>query len=133
MVGNLYSDAQNALAVTDAGTLVDLTNEDSAVMAVSYMSHPLEIDAMMCKSPKRITWNVFTTRTTPSTAVVTLTLRGERGSSCHGYVISRVRANGVIAAPLSRPLIAHPSRTLRLAIAGSLPSGTIALATVVSW
>lgn len=133
VVGNLYSDAQNALAVTDAGTLVDLTNEDSAVMAVSYMSHPLEIDAMMCKSPKRITWNVFTTRTTPSTAVVTLTLRGERGSSCHGYVISRVRANGVIAAPLSRPLIAHPSRTLRLAIAGSLPSGTIALATVVSW
>lgn len=128
-VGDLYSDAQHAFAVTADGALLDLTDEQLAVMAVNYLSQPLEIDPTMRSRVRRIIWNLFTTRTTPSTASVSLTLRGERGSSCHGYIISRVTANGVIAAPLSRPLIAQPSRTLRFALDGTLSTRTLLLPT----
>ena len=126
-VASLYSDPQHAFAVTADGTLLDLSHEVPAVKNVSFLSHPFEI--YPTKRPSRITWNLFTTMTTPSTANVTLTLRGERGGSCHGYIINQVRVNGVVAAPLSRPLIATPIRTLRLALDGSLPSNTLLLPT----
>lgn len=131
-VGDLYSDAQHSLAVDGSGTLFNLSNEEAAMVAVSYQSQPLEVDALMRRQLRRITWNVFTTSSTSGLepqGEVKLTLLGERGSSCHGFVISRVRAVGVIAAPLSRPIIAHPTRTLRLAITATLPTGTLILPT----
>ena len=126
-VGNLYSDPTHSLAVTAAGALLDLSHELPAVKNVSFLSQPFEIDPT--KRLSRITWNLFTTMTTPSSANVTLVLRGERGSSCHGYIINKVRANGIVAAPLSRPLIAPPTRTLRLAVNGAISSTTLLLPT----
>lgn len=129
IVGNLYSDPRHALAVMNDGALLDLYHEDAVMQQVDYLSQPFEIDPLMRNTVRRIIWNLFTSSATSAQGDVTLTLRGERGSSCHGYVISRVRARGVVAAPLSRPIISHPSRTIRLAVTGTLPTGTILLPT----
>jgi len=134
-VGSLYSDARHALAVDSRGALLNLSEEQNTMMTVSYQSHPVEVDAMMRATLRRVTWNVFTTSTssgmTPQ-GELELTLRGERGSSCHGFIISRVRTTGVIAAPLSRPLLAHRFRTLRLAISATISSGTLVLPTHIA-
>lgn len=129
-IGNLYCDPTHAMAITADGTLLDLSHELQSVKNVSFLSHPFEIDPT--RSLSRITWNLFTTMTTPSTANVTLTLLGERGGSCHGYIISQVRANGIVAAPLSRPIIAPPTRTLRLQVEAAIRTGTILLPTIIT-
>ncbi len=126
-VHSLYSDPQHALAVTTEGALLDLATEESTSQQVNYLSHPFELDPLMSRRLKRIVWNFFS-QTVPPTSV-TLTLRGERGSSCHGYIINKVRASGTIAAPLSRPLIAPPTRILRLQVSAAVPSGTLLLPT----
>lgn len=135
IVGTLYSDAKHSLAVDSNGMLLNLSNEQAAMTAVRYLSQPMELDALMRKSPRRITWNVFTTSTSSGMepqGQVELILRGERGSSCHGFVISSVRASGTIAAPLSRPILTPTSRTLRLEINGTLPSTTLVLPTHIT-
>ena len=126
-VHSLYSDPQHALAVTAEGALLDLATEESTSQQVNYLSHPFELDPLMSRRLKRIVWNFFS-QTVPPTSV-TLTLQGERGSSCHGYIINKVRASGTIAAPLSRPLIAPPTRILRLQVSAAVPSGTLLLPT----
>ena len=135
VVGNLYSDPTHALAVSNDGTLVDFSRELPAVKNVSFLSHPFEIDPT--RQLKRISWNIFyepeetgeANRPFPS---FILTLRGERGTSCHGYIISQVRATGIVAAPLSRPIIAPPTRTLRLQVESTMPTGTLVLPTVIT-
>ena len=129
VVKSLYSDPQHALAVTADGALLDLAIEQAAQQQVSYLSQPFELHPLMLKRVKRIVWNLFTE--TAPTGSVTLTLRGERGSSCHGYIISQVRATGRIAAPLARTLIAPPSRTLRLEATATIPTGTLLLPTII--
>lgn len=131
-VGNLYSGARHSLAVDSNGVLLNLSVEHDAMVPVSYLSQPFETDALMRRKLRHIVWNVFTTSTASGLepqGEAELTLRGERGSSCHGFVINRVRALGTIAAPLSRPILAHPCRTLRLAINATLPSRTLVLPT----
>lgn len=128
VVGNLYSDPTHALAVTTDGSLVNLSHELPATKNVSFLSHPFEIDPT--RQLKRISWNIFSLPTESNSSLV-LTLRGERGASCHGYVISQVRANGVVAAPLSRPIIAPPSRTLRLQVEATISTGTLLLPTEI--
>lgn len=127
-IGTLYSDPTHALAVTDDGTLVDLSHELPAVKNVSFLSHPFELDPAM--RVKRISWNIFNEPGEPSSLLV-LTLRGERGASCHGYIISQVRASGIVAAPLSRPIIAPPTRTLRLQVEATISTGTLLLPTII--
>jgi hypothetical protein len=126
-VHSLYSDPQHALAVTAEGALLDLATEESTSQQVNYLSHPFELDPLMLRRLKRIVWNFFSQTVPP--ASVTLTLRGERGSSCHGYIINKVRASGTIAAPLSRPLIAPPTRILHLQVSAAVPSGALLLPT----
>lgn len=127
-IGSLYSDATHALAVTADGTLLDLTHELPAVKDVSFLSHPFELDPAM--RLKRISWHIFNEPAEPASAME-LTLRGERGASCHGYIISQVRATGVVAASLSRPIIAPPTRTLRLQVEATIATGTLFLPTVI--
>lgn len=127
LVSSLYSDPQYALAITAEGALLDLATEESSPQQVSYLSHPFELDPLMSKRLKRIVWNFFSQTVPP--ASVTLTLRGERGSSCHGYIINKVTASGTIAAPLSRPLLAPPTRILRLQVSAAVPSGALLLPT----
>lgn len=134
-VGSLYSDAQHAVAVTAQGSLLDLTTEVAAAeKSFSFMSHPFELSSLMRSTVSRVTWNMFSSpaQLASNNAAITLTLRGERGASCHGYVISRVRAAGIIAAPLSRPVVMHPSRVLRLQATGTAATGTLLLPTILT-
>lgn len=144
-VRSLYSDPIRALAVTRDGTLVDLSHELPAVKNVSFLSHPFEIDPTMRLN--RISWNIFSGPVETGEANGTnwsnlsnltnetdgpsfnLILRGERGASCHGYIISQVRASGIVAAPLSRPILAPPTRTLRLEVEATAVTGTLLLPT----
>lgn len=131
-LGSLYSDPCHALAVTAGGTLVDLSCEVPTMKNVSFLSHPFAIDPTM--RLKRISWNMFAVPCEGSEGAspsLVLTLRGERGASCHGYLISQVRASGIIAAPLSRPIIAPPTRTLRLQVQATAASGTLLLPTFI--
>ena len=147
VVGNLYSDPTNSLAVTADGALLDLSHELPSVKNVSFLSHPFEIDPT--KRLKRISWNIFTMHNAQSTMhnaeeaqplntlnstlnTLVLTLRGERGSSCHGYIISQVRATGVVAAPLSRPIVSPPTRTLRLQVEAAIYTGTLLQPTIIT-
>ena len=127
-VSNLYNDPQHALAVTASGALLDLSTETTAEKIFSFLSQPFVLSPLMQRKVTRITWNLFA-ETPPGSGYVELTLRGERGASCHGYIISRVRAAGRIAAPLSRPLFSPPTRTLRLAATGTLSTGALLLPT----
>ena len=131
-VGNLYSDPSNAMAVTTDGTLLDLSQEHDEVQNVYYLSQPIEIDYIMRKRIKRITWNLFTPQGANGVSAFRLSLRGERGSSCHGFIISQVSATGTVAAPLSRPVINIPSRIIRLEVDASLPSHSILLPTIIN-
>ena len=128
VVDNLYSDPTHALAVTTTGILLDLSNELPATKNVSFLSHPFAIDPE--RQPKKIAWNIFA-EPGESTSSLVLTLRGERGKSCHGYIISQVRASGIVAAPLSRPIIVPPTRTLRLEVEATIVTGTLLLPTVI--
>lgn len=47
---------------------------------------------------------------------------GENGRSCCGWLISRLKATGMIGAPLVHRLPSSRMRTLRLAVAGRLPA-----------
>lgn len=138
-VGSLYSDPIHSLAVTADGTLLDLSHELPAVKNVSFLSHPFPIDPT--RRLKRISWNVFTMHNAQSAMhnvegahpidTLVLTLRGELGRSCHGYIISQVRATGIVAAPLSRPIIAPPTRTLRLQVEATVYTRTLLLPTLI--
>ena len=131
-VENLYCDPTHSLAITDNGLLLDLLHELPTIKNVSFLSHPFEIDPIRLLT--RISWNIFSVPTIPTDPgdSLVLTLRGERGRSCHGYIISQVRATGIVAAPLLRPIIAPPTRTLRLQVEGTIHSGTLLLPTVVN-
>ncbi|MBQ3323691.1 MAG: hypothetical protein IJG81_02475 [Muribaculaceae bacterium] len=130
-VGSIYSDPMHALAVAADGKLLDISSEEPDEMFFSFLSHPFEVSPFMMQRPMMISWNLFPSAPQlPSAgANVTLTLLGERGSSCHGYLISRVTATGIISAPLSRPILAPPTRTLRIEGSGILPTGSLLLPT----
>lgn len=134
-IGSLYSDPTHALAVATDGALLDLCNEGSTPSGKSfyYLSQPFSLEPLMHSSVNRITWNVFApqARGAGAFADVALTMRGERGASCHGYIISHVNAVGIIAAPLSRPVVMPPTRTLRLQAMGTAPCGTLLRPTVL--
>ena len=132
-VACLYSDSQHAMAVTQQGTLLNITIEQNALQQVSYLSHPFVLDPYMRNGPKMIVWNYFS-KTVPSASSTSmqLTLRGERGSSCHGYIISQVSATGIVSAPLARPILSQPTRTLRLEATGTIPTGTLLLPTTIT-
>lgn len=132
-VTSLYNDSEHALAVTGDGALLDLTDEEPAMQQVSYLSQPFNLNQFMTTRLKRISWNVINKNIpeAENQQTMTLTLRGERGGSCHGYIISQVQATGVVAAPLSRPIISIPSRTLRLQATACLTSSSLILPTII--
>ena len=132
-VESLYTDTQHALAVTQEGTLLNIACEQDVMQQVAYLSQPFELDPFMRNQPKTIVWNFFS-EIVPlaSSTSMQLTLRGERGRSCHGYIISQLRANGIVAAPLARPILSQPSRTLRLQATGTIPTGALLLPTTIT-
>ena len=78
-------------------------------------------DAVPCEQPlTRVEWQVY-----GDDVDLTLDLLGERGLSCHGFLVNRLRVKGRVGAPLVVPVFAPPLRTIRRHIAGHAATGTI--------
>ena len=117
----LYGHGARALAVTASGQTCDLGNEQPASsQPVDYLSHPIVAGNSMCITPKWVTWNV-----TGRDLDLKLCIYGERGTSCHGFVVNSLHVKGNVGAPVKVPLAAQPLRALRLAVSGTAPSGTL--------
>lgn len=118
----LYGDTAHALAVTDTGRVLDLTDEaDVDSQSFEWQSHPI-----VSPRPVEVVWQVM------GDGTVTLALTGERGISCHGFVLGRLRVSGTINAPLRQRLLSPPLRTLRLHATGIAASGTLLLPAIVA-
>lgn len=123
----LYSDSTRALGVASDGKVYDLTREiTTAQRHVDYLTHPIAADDFMRKPITSVTWNVYGEPIKGS-----FTIRGQRGASCHGFVINRMRIDGSLNAPLHVRVVAQPCRAFTLQVEGNMPSGTLLLPTIV--
>lgn len=117
----LYSDARHALAVTTTGQVLNLTHEEAmSVQMVTWQSHP-----MVMPAPHQMVWQVM------GNGTLSLEVRGERGISCHGFVVGRLRVSGQMNAPLLQRLVSPPLRTVRLSVSGVAESGTLLLPVLI--
>lgn len=112
----LYDDVTHALAITAQGQVLDLTLEVPAVQQVEYVSHPVVVRAV----PTCVSWCVIGTG-----ATLSLSLYGEHGMSCHGFLVGRLRVTGDVNAPLGMPVVSAPCRTLRIEVKGTALTGTV--------
>ncbi|MBQ7690076.1 MAG: hypothetical protein IJT30_02640 [Muribaculaceae bacterium] len=113
---HLWGGVGQAVAVCADGTVCDLTTEQAAVLPVEWLS-----DARPCrKPPRQVTWHVYGDQT-----ALQLNVLGERGVSCHGFVVNRLTVNGRVAAPLPVPLFAPPMRSLRTHVTGTAGTHTL--------
>ena len=111
---HFYGDLTHALAVTATGDVLDLTAERQAMMDVEWLSEPVE-----CPKPlRRIMWQVY-----GDDVSLRLDVLGERGVSCHGFLVNRLEVTGRVAAPIVVPLFAPPLRTMRRRITGRAATG----------
>ena len=122
----LYSDARHAVAVTARGDVLDLEREQPSMMAVSWLSHPIAMDALMGEWVRRVSWHV-------SGADVSLALRvtGQRGIMSQDVPMSEVTVAGTVDQPLASPVVVRPARTVRLSVSGLARTGTLLLPTLL--
>lgn len=120
----LYSDPRHAVAVTDDGTLLDLEREQSAVMPVTWRTHPVALHELMGMALKRVVWHV-----SGNEVELTLKVVGQRGIMAVDSDLSVTTVAGAINVPLASPTVAARARTVRLAVTGTAHSGTLLLAT----
>ena len=113
---HLFNDLTQALAVNADGEILDLTDEQQAMMEVELLTQP----EVCRKPPRQAVWQIY-----GDDVHLRLDLLGERGLSCHGFLVNRMTVNGRIAAPLVVPLFPPPLRTVRRHITGTAASGTI--------
>lgn len=120
---SLYGYDGRALAVTAGGEVLDFGNEtEAASVSVCYRSHPIELNSGFPVRSSLAMWRLMSQH-----ASVRLAVNGERGASCHGFVVGAVSASGSIDAPITVRLLSPPLRTVRLALSGTLPSGAMLL------
>ena len=122
----VYSDPRHAVAVTVAGTLLDLEQENVAAMPVVWHSHPVALHPLLGQAVHRVVWHV-------SSDAVDLTLRvtGQRGIIAQDSDVSVMTVTGEVNHPLATPTIAIRARTFRLVVEGTARSGTLLLPTLV--
>lgn len=126
-VSHLYNDVLRAIAVAPDGTMLDLSVEDDAEQCVEYLSHPIVIDRLMLNAPRGVSWCIASDE-----AALSMAVTGERGRSCHGFLLGRLRVSGRLSAPLNLPLLSPRCRTVRLHIEGSAVAGTVILPATLS-
>ena len=115
-VTHLCGGVGQALAVADAGTILDLSTEQPAVFDVEWLS-----DSHPCaQPPSEVVWHVYGDQLR-----LRLVLLGERGVSCHGFIVSELNVEGRLGAPLRTPVFAPPLRSLRHHITGQASTGTL--------
>ncbi|MBP3738546.1 MAG: hypothetical protein J6I72_05805 [Muribaculaceae bacterium] len=113
---HLYSDITHALAIDERGTVRDLTREQVAMMDVEWLSAPVAC----AQPPRQVVWHVY-----GDDVELKLDLLGERGQSCHGFLVNRLRVRGRVAAPLRVPVFAPPLRCVRRHITGRACTGSV--------
>lgn len=113
----LYCDATHGLAVTHAGEVLDLCREQPvSVQTIEWQSQPI-----VSAAPHEVVWQVM------GDGTLTLEVTGERGISCHGFVVGQLRVSGQVNAPLRQRLVPQPLRTVRLSVRGTCNSGMLVL------
>ena len=118
----------HAYATTADGAVLDLSAETTQSVTASYLSQPVAGQpAPMGARLTQIIWNVCGTVSNAE-----LSVRGERGLSCHGFLVNTTRVNGTLAASLPIKLISRPLRTFRIAISGTFAPGTLLLPIAVT-
>lgn len=115
-VSHLCGGVGQALAVTASGAVHDLTTEQPAVVDVEWLSDS-ELRAL---PPSEVEWHVYGDQLR-----LRLVLLGERGVSCHGFIVSELNVEGRLGAPLRTPVFAQPLRSLRRHITGQASTGTL--------
>lgn len=122
----LYSDPRQALAVTKAGTVLDLNHEQAAVMPVVWHSHPVALHPLLGEAVRRVVWHM-------NSSQVNLTLKvvGQRGIMAQDSDVSVMTVEGTVDQPLATPAVAVRARTVRLAVDGMAMSGTLLLPTLL--
>ena len=118
----LYSDPRHAVAVTDAGHLLDLEREMPALVPVAWHSHPVAQDALLGEAVRRVVWHVSTPE-----ADLTLKVVGQRGIMAQDSDVSVIIVTGAVDQPLATPTMAVRARTVRLMLDGVARSGTLVL------
>ena len=124
--GQLYSDARHAVAVTPAGGVLDLEQEQSAVMPVSWQTHPVRLDALMGETLHRVVWHV-----SGDDMSLTLRVTGQRGIMAQDVPLSEMTVEGAANQPLATPMVVRQVRTVRLSVTGTAHTGTLLLPTLL--
>jgi hypothetical protein len=122
----LYSDARHAVAVTEAGGVLDLEREASGMQPVTWHSHPVALHPLMSCAVHRVVWHLVS-----DAADLSLKVTGQRGILCQDRDVSIMTVNGKIEQPLASSTMAVKARTLRFAVEGQAMSGTLLLPTLV--
>lgn len=120
----LYSDARHAVAVTAAGTVLDLEREQPSVLPVAWRSHPVTVSPLLGGAVRRVVWHVSGNNTD-----LTLRVTAQRGIMAQDSDVSVIAVAGVVDQPLATSPMLVPARTVRLAVTGSAASGTLLLPT----
>lgn len=118
----LYSDPRHAVAVTAAGSLLDLEQEQAATMEVAWRSHPVALDPLRGRVLHRVVWHVVS-----DGADLELRVTGQQGIMAREFVASVITVNGAIDQPLAAPTVAVQPRTVRFSLTGTASSGTLLL------
>ncbi len=122
----LYSDTMHAVAVTDAGTLLDLEHEEAAEVPVKWHSHPFALDLLMARAVRRVVWHVVS-----DGAELSLQVIGQRGIMAQDESVGLVTVSGAINQPLAFAPMAVRARTLRLEVSGTATTGTLLQPTLI--
>ena len=124
----LYGDALHAVAVTASGEVMDLEQETTTTMPVTWHSHPVALDPLMAAAIHRVVWHICSDEVS-----LTLNVKGQRGIMAQDCVVSNMTINGPVDQPLATPTMAVRGRTMRLTLDGEAMSGTLVLPALIYW
>ena len=122
----LYSDPRHAVALTDAGRMLDLEREQAVDMPVAWHSHPVVLHPLLGEAVHRVVWHV-----NGSNVELTLKVVGQRGIMAGDSDVSVMTVTGMVEQPLATPMVAVRSRTVRLQLDGVAATGTLLLPTLL--
>ena len=100
---------------TAAGELRDAAVEVPQLARVRLLTAPFSPTPGVLFTPVEVTVDIAADLMQGSIVV-----RGERGHSCHGMVLCRLRVDGEVARPIGLRLLSPPLRTMRVEIEGKV-------------
>ncbi|MGN0213495.1 MAG: hypothetical protein ACI4AH_01650 [Muribaculaceae bacterium] len=122
----LYSQANASFAAAN-NTLLDITREsDLKPMQVHWLTQPIVLTPSANGMLRNVVWNIFT-----NSCDLQLQVNGERGTSCHGFMLSRINLAGSVNAPVCQRIAAPRLRTIRLSLSGTIDAHQLILPTYI--